>query len=87
MESTTINKKGQFTIPAGIRKKIGLSAGDSLRLFVEEDGSLSLIPATGSLDDLYGLLHKPGRKALSLEEINEGIREAAVERVMRHARD
>lgn len=86
METTTINRKGQFTIPASLRKKLKLSAGDQLRLFVEEDGSLSVVPATGSIHDLFGVLKRPGR-ALTIGEINEGIEEAAAEHVTRHARD
>jgi len=86
MEISSLNEKGQFTIPATIRKRLNLSPGDKLRLFVEDDGSLHVIPATGSIRDLRASLPKPA-KPVSIEEMNAGIGEAAAEHVSRHARD
>jgi AbrB family looped-hinge helix DNA binding protein len=87
METCTINSKGQFTIPALIRRRLNLSQGDTLRLFVEEDGSLSVVPATGSIRDLCGALKRPGSKPVSIEEMNQAVAAAAAEHVMRHDRD
>jgi len=87
METSTINSKGQFTIPAAMRKKMGIHSGDTVRLFIEEDGSLCVIPATGSITDIYGLLKKKGQKPVSLEAMNTGIEKAAADHVLRHARD
>lgn len=87
METCVINSKGQFTIPASIRRQLNLSEGDTLRLFVEDDGSVNVIPATGSIRDLYGLLKRSGGKGKSIEEMNLAVEEAAAEHVMRNDRD
>lgn len=86
METSALNEKGQLTIPAAIRKRLNLSPGDKLRLFVEDDGSLHVIPATGSIRDLRATLPKPV-KTVSIEDMNAGIEEAAAEHVTRNARD
>lgn len=45
MELAKVSDKGQVTIPADIRKKLNLRAGDKL-LFVEEGGNVRIENAT-----------------------------------------
>lgn len=86
LEATTISTKGQLTIPSQIRDQLGLEPGTKVRFLVDDDGSLVLFPIKGKLDDLYGILSKPGRKALSTDEMKQSFQEAAIERVRRHDR-
>jgi len=39
---TTVNESYSVTVPAAIREKAGVDAGDKLRWRVDEDGSLSV---------------------------------------------
>jgi AbrB family looped-hinge helix DNA binding protein len=41
-----VRSNGQITLPAEIRRKAGVQAGDLLEAFVESDGSIRLLPKT-----------------------------------------
>ena len=75
----TMTSKGQVTIPKMIREQLGLRTGVTLHFWVDPTGRIVVTPLTLGIDDLIGILPKPER-ALSIEEINEGVAEAAVER-------
>jgi antitoxin PrlF len=73
-----MTSKGQVTIPKAIREQLGLQTGVTLHFWVDPTGRIVVTPLTLGIDDLIGMLSKPGRP-LSIDEINEGIAEAAVE--------
>jgi len=51
-----VTSKGQVTLPAALRNRLGIEAGDRI-LFVEQtDGSFALRVRSGTLADLKGLL-------------------------------
>jgi antitoxin PrlF len=72
---SAVQEKGQVTIPAEIRKKLGLKKGD-LVAFVETDLGVLISPqeviATEALDQVGRVLKESG---LSLEELIETSRE------------
>lgn len=68
----TMTSKGQLTIPIEARRKFGLKAGTKVDLVATEDGRLELIPLTGSVKGLKGMVPKP-EKALSIEEMDRAI--------------
>ena len=70
--TTTLSSKGQLTLPAAARKRLGLRAGSRLEVIVKEDGRIELVPVGGSVRDLKQLLPRP-KKALSLAEIEAAI--------------
>ncbi|MEM9481241.1 MAG: AbrB/MazE/SpoVT family DNA-binding domain-containing protein [Verrucomicrobiota bacterium] len=82
MTTSTISSKGQTTIPVEVQRKLGVRPGDKLQYFFEEDGTVSLLPKTASISDLRGILPKPER-ALSVEEMEDGLAESAAERMER----
>jgi AbrB family looped-hinge helix DNA binding protein len=43
---STITSKGQVTIPAEIRRHLGVSQGDKLSFVIEDDGSIEVKVAT-----------------------------------------
>lgn len=45
MELARMSSKGQLTVPASIRKRLGIGTGDQL-LFYERDGQIVLAPVT-----------------------------------------
>jgi len=77
-----MTSKGQVTIPKAIRDRLGLKSGVTLHFWVDPTGRIVATPLTLELEDLLGTLPKPARP-LSLEEIDEAIEEAAVERATR----
>jgi antitoxin PrlF len=77
-----VTSKGQVTIPKEVREKLGLRCASKIRFVLDED-KIFIDRKTGTLDDLVGILHRPGMRARTIEEINEGIAAGAVARVMR----
>jgi AbrB family looped-hinge helix DNA binding protein len=83
MESA-ITSKGQATIPKEIREHLGLKPGDRVKFFVHPDGSVVLLPKV-PVSALRGVLKRP-RKAVSIEEMNEGIAAGATAGSRRRSR-
>ncbi|MGH7343157.1 MAG: AbrB/MazE/SpoVT family DNA-binding domain-containing protein [Candidatus Rokuibacteriota bacterium] len=77
MPTSTITSKGQITIPKAVRERLDWRTGDRLDFTVEASGRVIVELATGDIRELRGLLHRPGRKAVSVEEMNETIRRSA----------
>jgi AbrB family looped-hinge helix DNA binding protein len=77
---SSVTSKGQTTIPKAVRDALGIKDGTPLR-WTLVDGVLSVRAKTKRLEDLSGALGPPpnGRRA-SIEDMNEAIAEAAVER-------
>ncbi len=72
-----ITAKGQTTIPAEIRDALGLKPGDMVTYSIE--GDTVRIDKTRSIMDLAGILHRPGMKALAIEEMDEAVMDAVLE--------
>jgi antitoxin PrlF len=70
-----ITSKGQITLPKEVRDRHSLKPGDAVE-FVEEDGKTWVRPRTLRAIDLAGILHRPGMKAFTIEEIDDAIGEA-----------
>ena len=73
MPTATLTSKGQITIPREVRAELGLEVGDQLEFTLESDGSVRMRPVTASAKELHGLLKRPGRRRVSVEEMNRGI--------------
>ena len=77
MQESTVTMKGQTTLPKDVRLALGLSSGDRVR-YVILDGEVRLLkvqPVSG----LAGMLARPGRKPVSLDEMDEAIAGGAAE--------
>jgi AbrB family looped-hinge helix DNA binding protein len=72
MYTATVNSKGQITIPAEVRKDLGLKAGDWVWFYKGERGEYILRHKTGSIMDVKGMLNWTGKPA-TIEEMNEVI--------------
>ena len=75
MSAATLTSKGQATIPKDIRTGLGLKAGDRIEFHLLSNGSASMRLKRGTLKDFIGILHDPGRPALSLKAMDSGIAE------------
>lgn len=74
MTLATITSKGQITIPKAVRDSLKLHTGDKVEFVVTAKGEAIIRPATKKVDELFGILHKPGRKPVSVEEMDAAIR-------------
>lgn len=74
MPQATLTSKGQITIPKTVRDILKLDAGGKVDFLVLENGSVLLHPIAKTVDDIFGRLHHPLRKAVSIHEMDDGIR-------------
>jgi antitoxin PrlF len=88
MPRATLTSKGQVTIPHEIRRRLGLKQGDQLVFRFDERGRLTMEPAAPMvLGDLPGLLrHRAGERPVTVEEMDEAVRERAGKRFQRETR-
>jgi AbrB family looped-hinge helix DNA binding protein len=80
MPTATLTSKGQITLPKPIRDRLRLAAGDRVDFVVQDDGTVVPRPVTVDVRELRGLLHRKGRKPLSVEAMNAVIRRRAAGR-------
>lgn len=76
MAIAIITTEGQTTIPKEIRELLGIQSGDRIDFIVEADGRVYLQPVKidrVNIESLKGILHKPDRKAISVEQMDEAI--------------
>lgn len=78
MSTSTMTSKGQITLPKDVREALRLQEGDKVD-FEKIDGRFVLRPRNRSAMELAGILHRPGMKALTVEEMDEAIGQALAE--------
>ena len=69
MQESKVTSKGQTTLPRGVRSKLGLEAGDTVRYIVS--GERVQILKARRASDLGGMLYRPGQRRVSLEEMDD----------------
>ena len=72
MATATHTSKGQITIPAEVRKSLGVDSGDRIEFVQIAPGRYEFIAATQSVTALKGMFGKP-RKAVSIADMNAAI--------------
>ena len=78
-----MTSKGQTTVPKEVRDYLGLSEGAQVE-WIMEDGKATVRPRTLRAVDLAGFLGKPPNGvSLTVEEMDEAIAEAVIERFNR----
>ena len=77
MTAATLTSKGQVTIPARVRQALGLDSGDRIEFVEIAKNQFAIIPATGSVRELRGLLRGRRSKPVSIEEMNRAIAKSA----------
>ncbi|WP_295538181.1 type II toxin-antitoxin system PrlF family antitoxin [uncultured Pseudacidovorax sp.] len=74
MLEASMTSKGQITIPADVRRQMGLGTGERVVFTTLDDGTTVMRAKTRSIQDLRGLLkpeHK-GRKPVAVEDMDIG---------------
>jgi antitoxin PrlF len=74
MALATLTTKGQVTIPKIIRDSLKLNTGDKIEIIVTDKREAIIRPVSKKVDEIFCKLHKPGRKAVSLETMEKAIR-------------
>ena len=75
MSTATLSSKGQITIPKDVREDLHLTAGSKLMFVKLAGGQYRIVPRTGSIEDIIGMLHDPDASPMTIKEINEAIAE------------
>ncbi len=75
MVLTTLTTKGQVTIPKQIRDTLKLHTGDKIEIIVTENREALIRPVSKKVDDVFGKLYKPTKKSISLESMNDAIKD------------
>lgn len=69
----TVTDKGQVTVPKEIRDRTGIVPGSRLDFEVQSDGTLRVRVLVRGADNLFGLVHRTGAEARSIEAMDQGI--------------
>jgi AbrB family looped-hinge helix DNA binding protein len=77
MQQSKLNGKGQTTLPKEVRAALGLAAGDRVRYLIR-DGEVRLLKVR-PVAELAGCLAQPGRKRVSIDEMDAAIAAGAAE--------
>ena len=72
MSTATLTSKGQITIPALVREKLGVGTGDRVEFVEVGAGRYEVIAATRPVTALKGMFGK-ARKTVSIDEMNAAI--------------
>lgn len=80
MLNSSMTTKGQVTIPASLREKLGLKPGDKVA-FVEDAGKVILKRVDTQVDAAFGLVKT--RKTASLDDLDGAIADARARRARR----
>ena len=82
---TVVTRKGQITIPAPIRRALGLAEGDRVALVITEDLQVRLARPTGVVARTAGMLKGVG-PALAAEELRRASEDAIADEADERAR-
>jgi AbrB family looped-hinge helix DNA binding protein len=74
MTIATLTSKGQITIPKAVREGLRLHTGDKIEFILSDGAEARLRPVTRKVDEVFGRLHQAGRKGVSVEVMDEGIK-------------
>ena len=77
MVQARLTGKGQVTIPKTIRDYLHLDTGSKIDFVIDENGDVKVIPLNIAIENLSGILHRPGMKAASIAEMEQAIAEGA----------
>lgn len=73
MASSKLRSRGRITLPREVRNLLRLQEGDRVDFVIDDHGHVRLQPARCRVADLFGMLHVPGQRALTIEAMDEAI--------------
>lgn len=71
----TVTAKGQVTLRRGVLDHLGVTAGEKVKVSLLPDGRVELTALSKGNDirSLRGVLHRPGQRVISLQEMQAAI--------------
>ncbi|MGI8576180.1 MAG: AbrB/MazE/SpoVT family DNA-binding domain-containing protein [Egibacteraceae bacterium] len=82
MATATVTSKGQVTIPAQVRRDLGLKSGSRVSFLRTDNGAYELVPETATVTSLKGCITAPSTP-VSLERMEAAVADAAAEASLR----
>lgn len=79
MARSTMTSKGRITVPREVREHLGLTTGDQLDFRIHGDGTVTVEVQQGSAERLWRRLYRSGRPPVSVEEVDDGVRDATAD--------
>ncbi|MBI4235820.1 MAG: AbrB/MazE/SpoVT family DNA-binding domain-containing protein [Chloroflexi bacterium] len=79
--ATTITQRGQVTVPAEVRRVLGVKPRDRVAFRVEGD-LVTLAAASFTLESAYGSV-QPSQRPEDFDELSRAAKEAKVEKTVR----
>ena len=72
MADAKVTSKGQITIPKAVRERLNLESGDRVWFEVQDDHTVILKARKLPFKRLFGMLHDPKAKRLSIASMEPG---------------
>lgn len=69
----TVTDKGQVTLPKAIRDLLNIRPGSRIDFQVTADKKLTAQVQTRGSEGLFSLLHRPGQRTVTIEEMDDAI--------------
>ena len=85
MPTATVTSKGQITIPAKVRKKLGLTAGSKVDFEPYKNSFVLLTHKTDPLDELEGFFDYSG-PTYSVDHMNAAVMQKLAQRLEKSGR-
>jgi len=76
MPTATLTSKGQLTLPRQVREHLKVGTGDTVDFVIGDDGDVRVRAGDVDVADLKGLLKQPGRRPVTLEDMDIAIKRA-----------
>ncbi len=83
--SAKLTSKGQITLPARLRERLGVKPGDRIDFVEGESGNIEIVARRKTIHDLRGIVpyHGPPLSNEDLVRLVEGARDARAEEIVR----
>lgn len=84
---STISSKGQVTIPADVRRQLGVDAADKISFVLTDEGKVELRPTRFTLDSVLGSIDALPNESVDLDrEIEEAVEEGIARKMQNRER-
>ncbi len=84
--TTTTTQRNQVTIPAEVRRLLGLKPRDKVAFTIEDGGAVRLAAASFTLESAYGSV-KRSNDSRDIEEVSRNAKDAKAEETARELRE
>jgi AbrB family looped-hinge helix DNA binding protein len=86
--NATITSKGQVTIPAEVRRELGVGRSDKVTFVIRDEGGVEVRPAKKSFLDLRGSLPPlPGRETVDFDDWIYEAQQEMADKVLRDIKE